>query len=268
MIISPAPKAALKEISDSGLRGRGGSNRGEYSYHFRARVAILDSAQTELHVIESETVRYMGFNKKDKAVQALYYAPFPSAVYSANHGIVMTTGAQPVVNQYDSSGSLTRQILLNLPLEPVTQSDRTRMKEYRKVQLANVRTPEPGRYDDRELLFAEQKAYWRHARIDDEGFIWLTCLWDFETLDQGLGTKCFVIHPNGEWLGTCYLPNSNGRFSNGHYLTLMTDQETGERIPTVYKIVPSVDGLLYPISQERISSLFESLCMLHANNTC
>ncbi|MFC1545466.1 6-bladed beta-propeller [Gemmatimonadota bacterium] len=227
------------------LRGRG--RREEDSYSVQARVAILDSTQTELRVVESEMVQYMGYNKKDRTVQALYYAPFPSAVYSKEHGIVMTTGAQPVVNQYDCNGSLTRQLLLNLNVEAVSQSDRQRMKEYRRAQLANEQMPVPGGYEDRELLFTEQKAYWRHVRIDDDGFIWLTCLWDFETLDQGLGTKCYVIHPNGTWLGTCYLPNSNGRFSKGYYLALMVDQETGERIPTVYQITSAVEGLSYPI---------------------
>ncbi len=228
------------------IRGRGNNRNEEDSFFVRAKVTILDSGQTEIISIESNPVRYMAFNKKDRSVQALYFAPFPNVAFSQQYGFVMTTGAQPVVNQYDRSGYLSRKIMLDLPLEPVTQADRTRTTEYVKARLANVRNPEPGRYENRELLFAEQQAYWRDIRIDEYGYIWLKRFWDFDVLDQGLGTTCYVIHPNGEWLGTCYLPNASGSFFNGKYVTFITDEESGEKIPTIFNIRASVEGLTYP----------------------
>ena len=188
-------------ITIRSIRGRNGKIRNrEDSFYVGVEVTIRDSTQTEMFTIVSESERYMAFNKKNRRVQALYFAPYPNAAFSRHHGIVVTSGAQPVVNQYNLSGELTRQIMLDLPLELVTRADRLRAIEYREAQMANIRNPEPGRYDSRELEFAEQKAYWRHVMMDEHGYIWLIRLWDFNALDQGLGTTCYVIHPNGEWL--------------------------------------------------------------------
>jgi len=230
------------------IRGRiDARNEDDYNY-LRAIVTVLDSSQTEISSIESESVRIMAFGRRDRSPQHLYFAPFPSAAFSREHGIVMTTGASPVVTQYDLSGNLTRRIQLDLPSEPVTQADRIRTQEYVRDRLAHVPTPEPVRNIDRELLFAEKMAFWHDVILDEYGYIWLIRQLDFHALDQGLGRTCYVIHPNGEWLGTCYLPNASGRFCNGNYVTLVTDDETGERIPTVFQVLPAVEGIAYPVS--------------------
>jgi hypothetical protein len=55
-----------------------------------------------------------------------------------------------------------------------------------------------------------------------------------------------VITPEGEYLGQSYLPTSSGRVSHGHFLTLITDEATGNVMPTIYRIVPAVQGVVYP----------------------
>lgn len=53
-----------------------------------------------------------------------------------------------------------------------------------------------------------------------------------------------VLSPEGEFLGTTTMPDA-GSVSRGHLLTMAEDPETGEHLPTVYRIRAAVPGLGY-----------------------
>jgi hypothetical protein len=65
-------------------------------------------------------------------------------------------------------------------------------------------------------------------------------------------TNRLVAAPDGEYLGDTTLPPmvlsdfAGIQIVGGHLLALVEDPESGERVPTVYRIRPAIDGLRYP----------------------
>jgi len=64
--------------------------------------------------------------------------------------------------------------------------------------------------------------------------------------ESGEGSPCYILDPEGRYLGQAAIPNARASIVRGHLLATIEDNETGEQIPMVYRIVPTVEGLKYP----------------------
>ena len=153
---------------------------------------------------------------------------------------------EPVLEWYDLEGNLRERIHIDLPPQPVTAAMRSQyMSEYNRdlTEREDPRPPRPREW----FAFPEYVGYWRSARIDDAGYIWLRDVLDASRLEHEEGYLFHVIDPRGRYLGTTWLPEDLGwNICDGKLLDIVEDEETGEPIPTVYRIVPAVPGLKYP----------------------
>jgi len=98
------------------------------------------------------------------------------------------------------------------------------------------------------VVIALEKPYWTDVKVDDAGFIWLFISETSQERGDAGGNLFRVLSPEGEYLGDSRWPTTlaHARLSHGHLLFLVDHDETGEIIPTMYRIVPAVKGLEYP----------------------
>jgi hypothetical protein len=108
------------------------------------------------------------------------------------------------------------------------------------------------------LTFAEQDAPWALTKVDDAGYLWLFKRFAASTA-AAEGHRTFearVAAPDGEYLGDTTLPPmvltdfAGIQVVGGRLLALVEDPETAERVPTVYRIRPTIEGLRYPAAPQ------------------
>ncbi len=176
------------------------------------------------------------------------YGPYPTSIFHPAHGTVLSSSILPELRLYNIIGRHDRTIRIVMEAEPVTQSDRskTRQAQLSRIDQVDESLREIMEAQAERMPFAEYKAFWSLVEIDSEGYFWL---------DTGLLPALMVsdIHtyrilsPDGEYLGDttrAYMQGSS--ISQGRLLILEEDPDTGEFIPTIYRIRPVVDGLKYP----------------------
>lgn len=177
------------------------------------------------------------------------YGPSSQVCYSPVHGFVSGTGHTPELECMTLDG----------------QRSWIRFEEEHRLITAEERSRTRARYDQRiaeaegarktilqaekdALEWPEHRPFWRRFELDDQGFIWLDV---YETLqemeDAGGGSLYRILSPEGEYLGRVRIPSHSGAkgFSRGYLTIIRTDRETGEYLPTVYRMRP-VKGLKYP----------------------
>lgn len=90
--------------------------------------------------------------------------------------------------------------------------------------------------------FTDPKHWWSRPIVDDRGFLWL---WLHNARDlPDEADRWVVVSPDGEYLGRTTTPGW-AQPHRGYLLTVLEDTTSGERIPTVYRIRPAVEGLTY-----------------------
>jgi hypothetical protein len=176
------------------------------------------------------------------------FGPQPMACYHPTHGIVLSLSEQPVLQVYDLTGRKTRMIRLDLDPEAVTPAEKTRV---RQIYLENSTEEADGKPVDWESIaskypFADQKAFWGTTEIDENGYFWLDLSLEPVSLEGDIH-EYMVLSPEGEYLGNTSRPyRPETHISKGHMYLLEEDPETGEILPTVYRIIPAINGLNYP----------------------
>ena len=173
----------------------------------------------------------------------------PIALYSRMHGVMLTTGKEPVLDFLGHDGALRFRIKIDLPLLPVTTDDKQQHESERRAQYLESGRLERTEIEKRlrQLEYPENKAYWQIVSVDELGYIWIQIPEYCEgsgTLDEGV--VCRVVSPEGEYLGITRYPPGPGIVSHGHLLSIKRDPETDERKIFVYRITPAVEGLEYP----------------------
>ncbi len=187
----------------------------------------------------------------------LRFAGYPDVAYSREHGIYMTNGIDGEVVVYDLAGSIERRLRLQGFDQEITDGDRLAAQAALDQAYETALSPPPGtislgsqaieraraRRDN--PRFASRRALWLSIDVDDRGFVWLGR--PDASGSQGLKfspTEYWILSPEGEFLGTTR-PPSTGQATTGHFLTLESDPDTFEHLPTVYRIHPQVEGLRY-----------------------
>ena len=182
------------------------------------------------------------------AAMPLAYGPLPMALYHPNHGIVLSMSIRPELEIYDLSGHRTRTIRIELDPEPVSELDKDKSRQI-LLQNAAESSEVVKRMVEaqvKQMQFAEQKAFWGVANIDDDGYFWLDLSLP-PAIMTGDTHNFRVLSPEGEYLGITSRPYGTGAVvSHGRLLILEEDPESGEVLPTVYRILPAVEGLEYP----------------------
>lgn len=220
------------------------------AYQFlRLQALVTDTSMEDtLTVIRSDWVKIGRRTFRDDGTESrtpMIYASSPTAKYVAGKGVLITSGMESVVDWYDLDGRLVERIRINLPQQPVTASMRSEYMARRNAMLTERENPRPS-LPRESFAFSEFVGYWRSASVDDAGYIWLRDVLDHAAFEHPRGYLYHVIDPEGRYLGTAYMPSTGWTIYQGCLLYIESDEETGERIPTVYRIVPAVPGLKYP----------------------
>ena len=180
------------------------------------------------------------------------YAGSPVMQYYPNRGILVTSGDEPALYWYDLTGSLTGITRMRIEPEPVTDEERRAIQQRfdEHNEMISERDPDMGRAERNVFNIRDYKAFWDNAYVDDAGYVWLQ-LPEMTAVIQELGGPAFhVLSPEGEYLGNTRWPVvglvSSGAIARGCFMGCAVDQETGERIPTIFRIISAVEGLEYP----------------------
>ena len=145
-----------------------------------------------------------------------------------------------------NSPSLRPAVHVNPEPEPVTHEERQGIRDWIVSDAETFGDPILRRAAISELKIHEYKAFWGDLSIDEFGHYWLHIPRGYmNPIDTG-GSRYRVLSPEGEYLGDTRWPSSVGRVQNGCLMTYIENEETGEREATVFRIVPAVDGLIYP----------------------
>ncbi len=195
----------------------------------------------------------------DRRAVNIRFDPDPQAFYAPGRGIFLSTGLPPEIDCYRLDGTHQRRIRLLLDDEPVTQADRERVRSYynQQIEQADTRVRSdftenvPVEFLERQrdnARYAEVKAHWVNTTVDDHGYFWLkrpepTGASTYETHAH----EYYVLDPEGEFLGTTVTPEVDfANIEKGYLLASVSDPETGEMVPTIYRIRPAIRGLRYP----------------------
>lgn len=178
-------------------------------------------------------------------VSIMPFTPTPSAIVAGDDRILVTTGDRPDITLFDFTGRPVRKIRLDLPPRPVTAKLKEIYWEGEESRYATL-----GRKFDpsvkTQTIFPKHAGWWGTVIVDDAGYIWLQ---DVTSNPAGLpyrSCRFFVLDPEGRYLGNVDLPSLTGRILNGRYYAIVRNPDTGAEIPTVFRIVPALDGVTYP----------------------
>ncbi len=222
----------------------------------RTKSASGDSLTT-LVVGSIDTDQMISFDELGHRSLTIRFNGFPCAVYRGGGQIAVTTGLEPVIRCFDLSGRLTKEVRLDLPPSAVTTQDRRSLFEYldgeyrglaEELGEQDIRT-RWARYERDHPILPGHKAYWCYLYYDDAGRYWLQ-------IPEAGGrvfpsNHCYsyrILSAEGEYLGDTICPPMAEALGLGSgvqqnlLLTLVENPDTGERIPTVFRISPTVGG--------------------------
>lgn len=182
----------------------------------------------------------------------------PYIRFSPPETVVVSAGFEGKIYHYNLEGDLSRIIHLNITAEAVSQADHDSLiarydSTIERLQQDKL-NPDAGmqirdqRNSRENLLFPEYKAFWTWIYVDDSGFSWLRKPAERLYSNTRNNHDIYrVISPEGEYLGDTHWPGMNAaRVMQGFLLAIVVDQDTHERIPTVFRIVSNIPDIPYP----------------------
>ena len=179
----------------------------------------------------------------------LVFAPQPDAKYVPGSGMLLSTGKEPVLSWYHFDGTCYRRIMLDIPVRPLTEKEKN---EYLARLDSSIEEQAEGRLKEslrsarKTMVFTETKGCWSSVMVDDAGYIWLQVPESREERQEAGGGYLYrLVSPEGEYLGLTRLPEE-GEIRQGCLLAIDFDPDTDEEIPTVWRLIPQVDGFKYP----------------------
>lgn len=206
-------------------------------------LAVIQTESVDNGIVEREDTQ----TTSSVTIRQIPYAAIPCALYDPRVGILTTDGATPVINRYTLSGDLIRQIRVSIPLQPVDQSLKQRYLD-RQERMHAEYEERTGRTwsDDTRWTYPDVIGFSNSMQMDDVGYIWLSEIVSSTLHEDDDAFLDHVIDPDGRYLGTVEVPTRNFLVRGGELFAILTDPDTGEGIPTVFKIDPDVEGLAYP----------------------
>jgi len=191
---------------------------------------------------------YWEGHKGGVGYQAMRFTCSPGMAWTPSDEVVLTNGLQPVLWLYRPDGTLSRIIEVRFPRLPVTRREE-------RVEIAGLeRRLAEATGDERIILqsqrenitWPEQKSCWMSVAVDDAGYFWLRIPeWDADPEGRGPGWYCYLLSPQGEYLGRTRAP-VEGQVMGGRLLGIRSDSETGRADYSVWRIRPRPAGLRWP----------------------
>ncbi|MFC1529137.1 6-bladed beta-propeller [Gemmatimonadota bacterium] len=175
------------------------------------------------------------------------YCGKPEALLLRSGEILISTGMEPRIALYNLSGEIVREVRVDLEVQPITDTEK-RATQSRMRQDAEKDPNEQNRAFDRAMAesvkYPDHKAFWTLIHEDSDGYMWLS--WSTNPYNRSEEVHYRLLSPEGEYLGETVTPTTSGQFQQGRYLTRINNEETGQRVPTIFSIRPIAAGLKYP----------------------
>lgn len=226
--------------------------RGQQIGEVRAEMYLVDESGTEIASAATSWVatgeRLDNAGCERPVFLSYFFTTLPWATFDSQYGFVLADPTRPEVPIYDDRGAVRRVLRVEIPPRRVSDDDR----EWALAQLddavhraeggARFPTPCIARAERDNPRFADPKHYWSRPVIDANGFLWL---WIVDDRDLATESPQYaVFSPEGEYLGVTRTPGW-AQVHQRHLLVRREDPETGETVPTVYRIRAAVEGLEY-----------------------
>jgi len=213
-------------------------------------VAYSSEGDTQAHWNTDLVETYYKFQTMDggRHGRSFDFCGHPIARYDPiSNRILLSSGIERVLRWYLPSGELDQIIRLDIPLDPITASDKAPIIQLRDNMVQNSEgTAKAFQKAMREgLRFLEFKGVASNVHVDDRSYIWIAVpenisdpTWPGRFLYQ-------VVDPQGRYLGETRLPRRIGFVIDGCVLLVMPDRETGASVPTVFQLSPIPSDLEY-----------------------
>jgi len=172
---------------------------------------------------------------------AIYSLPFAGASsirFVPGRGALLVDGYRDELEWKDLQGETIRKVDLGLPDRPITRAQRNFILDRHQRRMADRRPPDP--------VFPDRRGLWWHSIVDEDGYVWLCDAERITMMEAGDPCLYHVFSPVGEYLGTTSLPHPIFTQRNGRICMTVTDETTGKRVPTVFRLVPRPSGFVFP----------------------
>ncbi|MFC1529213.1 6-bladed beta-propeller [Gemmatimonadota bacterium] len=235
------------------LRGITGSEDGPVGYTSMS-MTIVDSDFGTVGHVETATIAASMLSRIEVSPGSfstlstdIPYAGYPQVQNAPGRGILASDGDSPDLTWYDYRGEKSMIIRTGLQTRPITAAVRSgyenRVRQ-RRLERARERGTDPQPLPD--YPWPDNCGFFGWLTVDDEGWVWLEDIWT-ETENPDKPTSTFhVVGPDGRYWGTAELPATRFTFAKGRLMCTVEDPETGARVPTVFRVVPAMEGVSYP----------------------
>ncbi|MFC1529175.1 6-bladed beta-propeller [Gemmatimonadota bacterium] len=217
--------------------------------HIGSVITIIDAEGDTTGEIHAPVViaAYRFEGRDGSGAGPLPYGGDSQAVLLSNNTILCSSGLQPQLTIHDLSGEVIRIIRIDLPQEPVTAEEQRLILNPRSENASDraERSDYTSINDLQEGEIPTYKACWTSIFVDDFGFIWLQFPRSYLSNELDVGARFRVLSPEGEYLGITSWSYPYGAISQGYLMGWVEKEDTGEMIPTIYRLIPHVDGLRY-----------------------
>jgi hypothetical protein len=219
-------------------------------------LAVLRSAEVTVYVQSRDVYEV----RTRPTTSYLHYRGGAQADYiPSRNQVLVSEGAEPLITWYSLDGSVQERIRIDMPVEMVTDEEREAIiarLDSAITQVEDLENPrqremavQRARAARKIVVLPEEKAFWSYVMYDDRGYYWLR---HAEPRDSGFDRNrpgdYRVLSPDGEYLGNTEVPPHyrTANFVRGHLLTFTFLADTGEWIPTIYRIRSAVPGFRFP----------------------
>jgi hypothetical protein len=173
--------------------------------------------------------------------------------------ILVSEGTEPLITWHSLDGVVQERIRIDVPVESVTDEEREAILARLDSAITEAEAQEDPR--QRELgierarsarkivVLPEEKAFWSWVLYDDRGYYWLRhAVPNDSGNERNRSGRYRVLSPDGEYLGNAEFPPHfrSVNVVRGYFLTFVYQTDTGERIPTVYRMRSAVPGFSFP----------------------
>ncbi len=188
--------------------------------------------------------------------RAYPFGPQSTCTFNPQVGIVQGTGVDPILYLYGLDSELKKEIRIIQEAEIVNADKRQSVIQAVRDQILSNEEVIGGFWHEYldNLQFPKSVAFSADVEIENSGYIWVKVPEYPTAVAEYADSTWRLFSPEGEFLGITRRPEDDmrnpagswRRAFNGRLFILHEDAETGEYLPTVYRIHPAIEGLVYP----------------------
>lgn len=225
--------------------------RGEEDWRAMKGIIISPDGDTIASLETPFIHRRMWLRRQVSVSYYVYFATFPRIGYVPVKGLFFYDPANPELRWFDENGKPIHTYRIDLPRIVPPPQDRAQIREEWNQRVES--DPIAGTVRQN-LVFGDYVPFWSTVLIDGDGYCWLS-LYELSSRKEEIGGTAFrVLSPAGEYLGVTRWPFvafesdhiHRANIAGGLLMAIMAADEGEESVPTVYRIIPAIDGFIYP----------------------